>query len=36
MQTNFKDKKDDMQVLESKQKMDMEKEKFTNTKDDDT
>lgn len=36
METNFKDKRDDMQLLESKQKMDMEKEKFTNTKDDDT
>jgi hypothetical protein len=36
METNFKDKRDDMQLLESKRKMDMEKEKFTNTKDDDT
>jgi hypothetical protein len=36
METNFKDKRDDMELLESKQKMDMEREKFTNTKDDDT
>lgn len=36
MEANFKDKRDDMQLLESEQKMDMEKEKFTNTKDDDT
>jgi hypothetical protein len=36
METNFKDKRDDMKLLESKQKMDMAKEKFTNTKDDDT